>query len=99
MKTMIVTKSTKFPRSWTDRDQLDGESVSFIMQPYITGIYLSASMSSRTVTQMSVNYNSLEKLLSAIKKTKATDVVLQDLGDYLSEEEIEMINSSLKPKK
>lgn len=87
-KKPTVSKETLFPRSWT-HDELKGVS-----QPYVTSLYIALSEQGRTVDQASLEYKNLSRFVKELQSTEGvSDLVLVKLGDYLSDSEIDLINS------
>jgi hypothetical protein len=87
-----VLPSTQFPRHWVDKEV----GVKFTVQPYVVGLYIAATKINTNSTPMqgTIDYSDLRKFIKKLQKDeKVTDLVLSDLGDYLSTSDLELINS------
>lgn len=92
-KKPVFTKETEFPRSCRVTNSSGEEIFSFVSHPYVSGLYLSTSHG-----QLSMKWKNLDNLVKTIKsKAKKNgdivDFAMGELGYYLNEQEITIINS------
>lgn len=89
----LLTLDAEFPRSWEDVLP-DGEVMSCVTQPYITGLYLAISNGTRTVAQLTIPYRKLSKFIKDLQKSDSVkNLHLTRLGDFLDESDLEYINN------
>jgi len=87
-KKPTVSKETLFPRSWTHDDFIG------VSQPYVMGLYIALTEQGRTVGQAALSYKDLSRFVKELQSTEGVaNLNLAKLGDYLSDSEIELINS------
>ena len=87
-----VLPSTQFPRHWVDNEI----NIKFTVQPYVTALYMAGTKinTNQSVAHSNLSYSQLGKLIKQLQNDEAvTGLVLSDLGDYLSESDLELINS------
>jgi hypothetical protein len=81
----------KFPRSWEDTDE-DGNKLTFTAQPYVTSLYFAESNASSSQGQFTCSWRNVPKLIKSLQKSKTvTNLDLQPINRYLSEEDISFI--------
>ena len=83
-------KIIQFPRHWTHN--YEDKVVKFTTQPYITSLYVAGSFEScRNLLQSVIDYKNLKKFIKSLEKNKdITNIVYQDLTDYLSPEDLKL---------
>ena len=89
----IVTedkKVIKFPRHWTHK--VGDTIIKVTTQPYITSLYVAGnSLNGSNLFQSGIDYKDLKKVMNKLEKDKnISDIIYQDLTDYLSPEDLKL---------
>jgi hypothetical protein len=93
-----ISADTQFIRSATFKNK-DGVEVNIACQPYCVGVYTAITENGRHVAQFGMDYKTLSKFVKGFKKdlekkgNKDIVINLQTIGNFLSEKDIEFINS------
>jgi hypothetical protein len=89
---MKISADFEFPRAWKDTTK-DGVEFSVTTQPYVSGLYV--SISGPTHEQTVIAYSSVRKFIKNLQSEKSTakDLVLDRIGDYLSESQLRILTS------
>jgi hypothetical protein len=92
-----ITKDTEFVRN-VSFTLPGGKKVSFVHQPYVTGIYVAGYADGKIAVQTAINWGNLrdinEKNMRKNIVDEATDIeiTVSQVGKWLSESDIEIVN-------
>ena len=83
-------KVIQFPRHWTHK--IGDTIIKITTQPYITSLYVAGNaLNGSNLFQQSIDYKNLKKVINKLKKDKdVSDIIYQDLADYLSPEDLKL---------